>query len=217
MPELETAFTRQVGIEVPLICGAMYPCSNPELIAAVSEAGGIGIIQPMSMRFVHKHKLGDGIRYIRRLTDKPVGFNAIVEKTNRVFEDQMRGWIDTALEAGLLKPEDVELINHGEAIAYQTGQLSREADFYSRYALLLTAIPLMPRQWVDRIQGSDRLIRFFGHLPLFLIPVIKIILNIRVNHGFLPLAIIKMEAFYTRRLIWLKLKRLFGSKRGTGQ
>ena len=101
MPELETAFTRQVGIEVPLICGAMYPCSNPELIAAVSEAGGIGIIQPMSMRFVHKHKLGDGIRYIRRLTDKPVGFNAIVEKTNRVFEDQMRGWIDTALEEGV--------------------------------------------------------------------------------------------------------------------
>ena len=33
-----TAFTRQAGIEVPLICGAMYPCSNPELVAAVSEA-----------------------------------------------------------------------------------------------------------------------------------------------------------------------------------
>ncbi|MBT3224351.1 MAG: nitronate monooxygenase, partial [Proteobacteria bacterium] len=66
-----------------------------------SDAGGIGIIQPMSMRFVHQHKVGDGIRYIRRLTDKPVGFNAIVEKTNRVFEDQMRGWIDTALEEGV--------------------------------------------------------------------------------------------------------------------
>ena len=30
-----TAFTRQAGVEVPLICGAMYPCSNPELVAAV--------------------------------------------------------------------------------------------------------------------------------------------------------------------------------------
>jgi hypothetical protein len=28
-----TAFTQQVGIGVPLICDAMYPCSNPELIA----------------------------------------------------------------------------------------------------------------------------------------------------------------------------------------
>ena len=37
---LETEFTRKLGIRVPLICGAMYPCSNPELVAAVSEAGG---------------------------------------------------------------------------------------------------------------------------------------------------------------------------------
>jgi nitronate monooxygenase len=35
---LDTPLTRQLGIEVPLICGAMYPCSNPELVAAVSEA-----------------------------------------------------------------------------------------------------------------------------------------------------------------------------------
>ena len=35
----------------------MYPCSNPELIAAVSDAGGMGIIQPISMTFVHRHDL----------------------------------------------------------------------------------------------------------------------------------------------------------------
>ena len=40
----QTEFCRTLGIEVPLICGAMYPCSNPELVAAVSEAGGIGIV-----------------------------------------------------------------------------------------------------------------------------------------------------------------------------
>ena len=40
----QTEFTRALGIEVPLICGAMYPCSNPELVAAASEAGGIGIV-----------------------------------------------------------------------------------------------------------------------------------------------------------------------------
>ena len=40
---LATPLTRHAGIEVPLICGAMYPCSNPELVAAASEAGGIGI------------------------------------------------------------------------------------------------------------------------------------------------------------------------------
>lgn len=96
-----TAFTDHVGIEVPLICGAMYPCSNPELIAAVSEAGGIGIIQPISMTFVHKHDLREGIRYIRTLTDKPIGFNAIVEQSSKVYEDKMRAWIDVALEEGV--------------------------------------------------------------------------------------------------------------------
>jgi nitronate monooxygenase len=44
---LDTPFSREAGIEVPLICGAMYPCSNPELIAAVSaaleELGNLGV------------------------------------------------------------------------------------------------------------------------------------------------------------------------------
>lgn len=86
---------------MPLICGAMYPCSNPELIAAVSDAGGIGIIQPISMNFVHRHDLRDGIRLIRQITDKPVGFNAIVEKSSDVYLDRMKRWIDVALEEGV--------------------------------------------------------------------------------------------------------------------
>jgi nitronate monooxygenase len=98
---LATAFSRQVGIEVPLICGAMYPCSNPELVAAVSAAGGIGIVQPISMTFVHKHELRAGLRAIRALTDRPIGFNAIVEKSSKVYEDRMRQWIDIALEEGV--------------------------------------------------------------------------------------------------------------------
>jgi NAD(P)H-dependent flavin oxidoreductase YrpB (nitropropane dioxygenase family) len=35
-------FCTALGIEVPLICSAMYPCSKPELVAAVSTAGGRG-------------------------------------------------------------------------------------------------------------------------------------------------------------------------------
>lgn len=101
MSGLATAFTRQVGIEVPLICGAMYPCSNPELVAAVSAAGGIGIIQPISMSFVHKRELREGIRWIRAQTDKPIGFNAIVEKSSSVYTDRMKKWVDIALEEGV--------------------------------------------------------------------------------------------------------------------
>src|SRR5688572_31105153 len=73
MTRIETAFTRHVGIDVPLICGAMYPCSNPELVAAVSAAGGIGVLQPISLTYVHGHDFRDGIRYMRSLTSGPIG------------------------------------------------------------------------------------------------------------------------------------------------
>jgi nitronate monooxygenase len=98
---VKTPFTEAVGVEVPLICGAMYPCSNPELIAAVSAAGGIGIVQPISMTFVYKRDLREGLRWIRSQTTKPIGFNAIVEKSSSVYENRMRGWIDVALEEGV--------------------------------------------------------------------------------------------------------------------
>jgi nitronate monooxygenase len=62
---LSTPLTTHADIEIPLICGAMYPCSNPELVAAVSEAGGIGIVQPISLTYVHGH-------VFRTLTPDPV-------------------------------------------------------------------------------------------------------------------------------------------------
>lgn len=101
MSALETPFTRQVGIAVPLICGAMYPCSNPELVAAVSEAGGIGIIQPISLTYVHGHDFREGLRLIRRLTSKPIGMNALIEQSSRAYRRRMERWIDIALDEGV--------------------------------------------------------------------------------------------------------------------
>jgi nitronate monooxygenase len=98
---MKTRFTEHAGIEVPLICGAMYPCSNPELVAAVSEAGGIGIVQPISMSFVHRHDLREGIRLIRRTTQKPIGFNALIEASSQIYLDRMKRWVDVALEEGV--------------------------------------------------------------------------------------------------------------------
>ena len=98
---LATPFTRQVGIEVPLICGPMYPCSNPELVAAVSEAGGIGVFQPISLTYVHGHDYREGIRLMRRLTTKPIGMNALIEQSSRRYHERMQKWVDVALEEGV--------------------------------------------------------------------------------------------------------------------
>jgi nitronate monooxygenase len=98
---LSTALTRAAGIEVPLICGAMYPCSNPELVAAVSEAGGLGVVQPISLTYVHGHEFREGLRLIRRLTSKPIGMNALIEQSSKAYRERMERWIDVALEEGV--------------------------------------------------------------------------------------------------------------------
>jgi nitronate monooxygenase len=94
-------FTQQTGILFPIICGPMYPCSNPELVAAVSEAGALGIVQPISLTYVHGYDFREGLRYIRSLTSKPVGMNALIEQTSRRYHNRMVQWVDIALEEGV--------------------------------------------------------------------------------------------------------------------
>ena len=101
MTSLDTALTRDARVAVPLIGGAMFPCSNPELVAAVSEAGGIGIVQPLSMEYVHRRLLRDGLRLIRRLTQKPIGMNVLIEQSSNLYLERMRRYVDIALEEGV--------------------------------------------------------------------------------------------------------------------
>src|SRR5215210_434154 len=101
MTLLTTPVTEQLGIEVPIFCGAMYPCSNPELVAAASEAGAMGILQPLSLVYVHGHEFRAGLKLIRSLTAKPVGMNVIVEQSSKVYLERMQLYMDTALEEGV--------------------------------------------------------------------------------------------------------------------
>lgn len=101
MSLLDTPLARHAGIDVPLIGGAMYPCSNPELVAAVSDAGGIGIVQPISLTYVYGHDYREGLRLIRRLTPKPIGMNALIEASSRRYHERMVQWVSIALEEGI--------------------------------------------------------------------------------------------------------------------
>ena len=101
MSTVTTAVTQQLGIEIPIICGAMYPCSNPELVAAASEAGGIGVIQPLSLEFVHGYPFAAGIEKIRSLTTGSVGLNVIVERSSKKYMERMEGYVDLALADGI--------------------------------------------------------------------------------------------------------------------
>ena len=100
-PLIKTAFSQQLDIDVPIIAGAMYPCSNPELVAAASAAGAIGIVQPISLTYVHGYDFRQGLQYIKSLTDKPIGMNALIEQSSRKYREKMTEWIEIALEEGV--------------------------------------------------------------------------------------------------------------------
>ena len=94
-------FSNDLNIELPIIGGAMYPCSNPELVAAISEAGGIGIVQPLSLTYVHGYDFQEGLRYIHSLTSKPIGLNLLIEKSSQRYLDRINVWLDIALQEGV--------------------------------------------------------------------------------------------------------------------
>ncbi len=97
----ETPFSRALKIQYPILCGAMYPCSNPELVAAASRGGGIGIVQPLSLLYAHGCEMRAGIRKIQELAGgKPFGFNVLTEQSSKIYMDRMRQWVDIACEEG---------------------------------------------------------------------------------------------------------------------
>jgi len=97
----ENEFTRLLGIELPIICGAMYPCSNAELVAAASQAGGIGIVQPISLTYVYGYDYREGLQRIQSLTQKPIGVNMLVEGSNATYRKRLEQWMDISLEQGV--------------------------------------------------------------------------------------------------------------------
>ncbi len=69
----KTKVTEDFGIEHPIIQGGMMWVSQPELVAAVSEAGGLGVLTALT--FETAEGLADAIARTRALTDRPFGVN----------------------------------------------------------------------------------------------------------------------------------------------
>lgn len=97
----QSLITDLLKIRYPIIGGAMYPCSNPELVAAVSAAGGIGVVQPISLTYVNKYDFRKGLQYIRTLTPNPIGLNLLIEKSSQKYLEKNKEWLEIALEEGV--------------------------------------------------------------------------------------------------------------------
>jgi len=77
-----------LGCRYPIIQGAMGVICNPELVAAVSEAGGFGLLATGFMK--DEEFLREQIQAVRKLTDKPFGANlAAINPMNMAFAQVM--------------------------------------------------------------------------------------------------------------------------------
>ena len=95
----KTRICELLGIEYPIIQGAMGLIAGAELAAAVSEAGGLGIISPNAGEPDWGKVAGNLrklIRETRGLTDKPFGVNFPI---HMIGDD--RSLIDVAIEEGV--------------------------------------------------------------------------------------------------------------------
>ena len=77
---LRTPVCSLLGIDVPILQAGMARCTTPELVAAVSNAGGLGII---AARGLTADQVRTEIRRVRELTARPFGVNHIVCQLDR--------------------------------------------------------------------------------------------------------------------------------------
>jgi len=94
---MKTRITELFGIQHPIIQGGMHYVGFAELAAAVSNAGGLGIITGLTQ--ATPALLADEIAKCRDLTDKPFGVNLTFLPT--VSSPDYPGYIDAILVGGV--------------------------------------------------------------------------------------------------------------------
>ena len=97
--KIKTRITELLGIKYPVVQGAMTWVSFPPLVAAVSNAGGLGIL---GAAFMSPEELRENIRQIKDQTDRPFGVNIIPENP------QLEQLLDTIVE------ENVPVASYGK-------------------------------------------------------------------------------------------------------
>jgi NAD(P)H-dependent flavin oxidoreductase YrpB (nitropropane dioxygenase family) len=79
MTRLQTPVCDLLGIQLPIFQAGMSSYTTPELVAAVSNAGGLGIIGGLSRE---PDELREEIRKVRELTSRPFGVNHVISQIN---------------------------------------------------------------------------------------------------------------------------------------
>jgi NAD(P)H-dependent flavin oxidoreductase YrpB (nitropropane dioxygenase family) len=93
----ETRITKLFGIEHPVVGGCMMHISGPEFVAAISEAGALGMMA--SAMFDSQEKFRQAVLETKELTDRPFGVNLSLFPALRPIDNDL--YIEVILEEGV--------------------------------------------------------------------------------------------------------------------
>lgn len=96
MNKIQTSFTELMNIDNPIIAAPMFLVSNEEIVIAASEAGGIGTFPALNYRPIEEYE--KALKKIRSHTQKPIGVNIIVNKSNTRQNDDLKIALDHGVD-----------------------------------------------------------------------------------------------------------------------
>ena len=99
---MKTRITELFGIEHPIIQGGMHYVGFAELAAAVSDAGGLGIITALTQKT--PADLANEVAKAKDMTDKPIGVNLTFLPVMK--EPDYPGYIKAIIEGGVKDRRD---------------------------------------------------------------------------------------------------------------
>ncbi len=94
---LETRITELFGIKYPIVGGCMMHISGPEFVAAISNAGGLGMMA--SAMSDTQDKFRHAVRQTQALTDKPFAVNLSLFPALRPIDNNL--YVEVILEEGV--------------------------------------------------------------------------------------------------------------------
>jgi nitronate monooxygenase len=106
--KIQTPFTKMMNIDYPIIAAPMFLVSNVEMVTAVSNAGGIGTFPALNYRPIEKYI--EALKEMKSKTQKPIGVNIIVNKSNTRANDDIKHALDAGVDlfiTSLGSPKDV--------------------------------------------------------------------------------------------------------------
>ncbi|TFK52529.1 inosine monophosphate dehydrogenase [Heliocybe sulcata] len=92
-----TSLTKTLGIRIPVVQGGMQWVGVPRLVAAVSNAGGLGVLTALTQP--NPEALRTAIRETRKLTEKPFGVNITLLPS--INPPDYAGYAQVAVEEGV--------------------------------------------------------------------------------------------------------------------